>query len=159
MNIERHNAIIARIEADPSCWKQSSWHCGTSHCYGGWAQIESGKPANDSTARGDAREWLDLNRYEAEYAFAGNRTLAELKALPERFNLAGYDRAGYNRDGYDRDGRDRAGYDRDGFDRYGLDRDGRDRAGYDLDGRDRAGYDRAGYDRDGLDKNNKRKPV
>jgi hypothetical protein len=129
MNIERHNAIIARIEADPSCWNQSAWHCSTSHCYGDWAQIESGKPANDKTVRGDAREWLDLNRYEAEYAFAGHRTLSELKALPERF--------------------DRAGRDLDGYDRYGY-----NRYGYDLDG-----YDRAGYDRDGLDKNNKRKPA
>ena len=46
MNIERHNQIIAKIEENPSCWNQAHWHCGTAHCYGGWAQILSGKKAD-----------------------------------------------------------------------------------------------------------------
>jgi hypothetical protein len=137
MNIELHNKIIAKITANPECWNQESWHCGTSHCYGGHAQIMSGNPANDTTVRRDARIALDLSGPEADYAFAGSRTLEELKELPEWINRDGYDQYGFNWAGYDQ---------------YGFNRDGFNRAGY-----NRAGYNRAGYDRDGLDKNNKPK--
>ena len=101
MNIERHNAIIAKIEANPQCWDQTTWHCGTAHCYAGHAQIESGVKPNVDTVRHDARIWLNLSRAEADYLFEGDRSLAELKAGP-----AGYDSDGYNCAGYDADGLD-----------------------------------------------------
>ena len=138
MNKERLQAIIERIEADAKA-----------RCAGinlnrisieGLAQTDSGCKLNISTARRDARIWLDLSSYEADYLFRGYRTLKEIKAFVKRHG-----------DGVYKFGKD--GYDREGFDRHGLDRGGYDREGY-----DRAGFNRDGYDQDGLDKHNKPKP-
>ena len=93
MNIERHNQIIAKIEENPSCWNQKEWHCGTAHCYGGWAQILSGKNADIRAVRRDARQWLGLSSFEADRAFSSVNTLEYLKSLPEMFSS--------NRDGLD----------------------------------------------------------
>jgi hypothetical protein len=137
-------AVLAKIEAHPETWYQASWHCDTTHCFGGWAQILSGCEQTERAAqvRRDARRWLGLTRYEADLLFAGQNTLQRIRELVEQFTSPG---AGYDRDGYDR-----AGYNRDGYDRAGYDRDGYDRAGYDRDG-----YDRDGYDEDGLDSQNR----
>ena len=113
MNIERHNQIIAKIEENPSCWNQAHWHCGTAHCYGGWAQILSGKKADIATSRRDARQWLDLSFWEAGISFSVFNTLEDLKNLPEMFS---YNHDGYTHDGYTHDGYDRDGYNRDGLD-------------------------------------------
>jgi hypothetical protein len=128
MNRENYRKVLDQIEAHPETWNQSFWHCGTTHCFAGWAQILSGKPADDGTVRRDARIYLDLSLIEADYLFAPQRTLDDLRD--------GYNRDGYNRAGLDRDGYNRAGYNRDGYNRDGLDRDGLDRAGYDRDGLD-----------------------
>jgi hypothetical protein len=164
-NVERHNQIIAQIEKHPETWNQKKWHFGTAHCYGGWAQIFSGKEINEKTARKDAMEWLGLTEVEVPIAFNGFNTLEFLKKLPELFT---YDKNGYSLDGFDRDGRDREGYDRDGRDPYGYNRYGWDRLGYDRDGRDPYGYNRYGWDRlgrhhpdysyDGINKLNNRNP-
>ncbi|MGL5937068.1 MAG: hypothetical protein ACRCZI_15765 [Cetobacterium sp.] len=103
MNQAHYKKVLAQIEAHPETWNQKMWHCGTTHCFAGWAQVLSGKQANEDTARRDARVYLDLSIYEADYLFDPCRSLDDLKA--------GYDRDGYNRDGYNR-----AGYDRDGLD-------------------------------------------
>jgi hypothetical protein len=135
--------VLEKIESCPAEWKQDSWHCGTKHCFAGWAQVLANKPVSNETVRRDARQFLGLTMAEADYLFAGHRTLEDFKS---------YNRAGYNRAGYDRAGYNRAGYDRDGYNR-----DGYNRAGYNRDGYDRDGYDRDGYDRDGLDRNNQPK--
>ena len=145
MNQANYDAVIAKITENPACWDQMKWHCGTVHCFAGWAQILSGRQADGPTTRRDARKWLELTLAEADYLFAGQRTLGELVA---GYNRDGYDSAGYDRDGYDSQGYDSAGYNRDGYDSAGYDRDG-----YDSDGYNRAGYHRDGYDRDGLDVN------
>jgi hypothetical protein len=115
MNRHNYEKVLAQIEADPTCWNQSSWHCGTQHCFFGWAQILSGKEASGSTVRRDARIYLDLSWADANYLSDPLRSLAEIKEFLED------DRAGYNRAGYDRDGYNRAGYNRAGYDRDGLD--------------------------------------
>jgi hypothetical protein len=149
-NIERHNQIIEQIEKHPETWKQNDWHCGTAHCYAGWAQVFSGKEIDDNTVVRDAREWLGLTKYEADTAFYSGNTLEFLKELPELFT--------YDKDGRDRYGRDRNGQDKEGYDRNGRDRYGRDRYGRDYFGRDREGFYRNGYNKYGLDKYNNRKP-
>jgi hypothetical protein len=160
MNKERLQAIIDRIEADPTCWYQKTWHCQTAHCVAGHAQIDSGRPISDATVRGDAREWLDLSSTDANWLFSPSRTLADFKQfVRDGYDRAGYNRAGYDSDGYDCDGYDRAGYDRAGYDCDGYDCDGYGNTGYDRTGYDRTGYDRTGYDSDGLDVHNKRKPA
>ena len=143
MNLENFNKVLAQIEANPSCWNQEDWHCGSSHCFGGWAQILSGKEANLETVRGDAREYLNISAVDANWLFRGTRTLEEIKSFP---NLG---HGSFDPDGFDRDGFDRLGYNRSGY----------NRSGYDRSGYNRDGYNRDGCDRDGLDKNNKRKPI
>jgi hypothetical protein len=142
MNKEHFADILNTIEANPSCWDQARWHCGSSHCFAGWAQLKSGKPAVVSFVRRDAREWLDISKVDADWLFAVDRTIDDFKWF---LTSEGFDCEGYDCNGYDRNG-----YARNGYDRYGYDRNG-----YALDGYDRNGYDRNGYDFDGLDKNNK----
>ena len=155
-NQERHDAIMAKIDANPSCWDQTSWHCGTAHCYAGHAQIMAGKPADDDAARRDARQWLGLTRAQADYLFDPDRALEELRhgVDAEGRTADGFDRYGFNRAGFNRAGFDQDGFGRDGFGRDGFDRDGYNRAGFDRDGYGRDGFDRDGYDRDGLDRDN-----
>jgi len=136
MNIENFKLVLAKIESDPNCWDQSNWHCGTKHCFAGWAQILSGKEPNVHTVRTDAREFLDIDKPYADYLFDPDRTINDLKDIAS----GGYNCAGYDRDGYDRTGYDRAGYNRYGYNRYGYNRNR---------------YNRDGYDSDGLDSNNK----
>jgi hypothetical protein len=168
-NAKNYQAVIDQIKAHPKQWKQHLWHCGTSHCFGGWAQILSQRPADEFEVRADARQFLGITALEADYLFDHKRTLAELiawgnaKYLFQDHTLAelvawGKEHGGKEPDApdsifwsYDRAGYDCEGYDRQGYDRQGYDRNGRDGAGY-----DRLGY-RNGYDRDGLDKNNNQK--
>jgi hypothetical protein len=149
MNVANYKRVLDKIKGDPDSWKQSSWHCGTQHCFFGHAQIEAGKFANDWTVRRDARLFLQLGYADANYLSATERTIADFEEFIEH-DRAGYDRDGYDRDGYNRDGYDRAGYDRDGYNRAGYNRDGYDRDGYNRAGYDRDGYNRDGYDGDGL---------
>ena len=135
MNREHYQQVLDRITAHPDEWRQATWHCGTQHCFAGWAQLLAGHPANDETARRDARIFLDLSYHEANWLFAPSTSIEDFRSFLN--DRDGYDRAGYKRAGYDL-----AGYDRDGYDREGY---------------DRAGYKRDGYDRDGLDVNNRPK--
>jgi hypothetical protein len=101
-NIERHNQIIEQIEKHPETWHQGLWHCGTAHCYGGWAQVFSGRKVNDRTTKEDAVEWLGLTTHEANIAFSVHNSLKFLKRLPELFTYDqdGYDLLGYNRNDF-----------------------------------------------------------
>ena len=99
MNKENVQKVLDLIEANPSCWNQEKWHCGTTHCFAGHAQILSGKQENVKTVRTDARIYLDLSLADADWAFYFLRTLEELKTL---INHAGYNRYGYNHAGYNR---------------------------------------------------------
>jgi len=129
---------VNQILAHPETWRQATWHCGTQHCIGGWCQILSGKPQSDAVIS-DGIEVLNIASTDAQWLFAGSRTLAEIYGFAENFDDAGFDGAGF----------DRAGFDRAGFDRDGFDHDGRDRAGFDRAGFDRAGFDHADFDHDG----------
>jgi hypothetical protein len=132
---ERLAAIIARIDADLSCWDQFSWHCGTSHCLAGHAQLDAGLPLDEGQAAArDGAEWLGMSEAVSKWAFNSTRKLDELRSLLE-FDLSskrdpdGYDRYGYNRAGYNRYGYDREGYNRAGYNSLEL-----NRAGYDSNG-------------------------
>jgi hypothetical protein len=136
--------VVNLILADPKCWLQTSWHCGTQHCVGGWIQLKGGRPEKDMAVIGDVQELLEISKNDAHWLCARNRTLGQIHCFAENFSVNGYDRDGYDRDGYARDGYDRDGYARDGYDRNGYDRNGYDRDGYARDG-----YARDGYARDG----------
>ena len=115
----------------PECWDQSQWHCGTTHCIAGLAQVRTGSPVVDG--EGDAAELYKLSAGDAAWLFASHRSLSEIHAFAAALTRGEmyFDRDGYDRDGYNRTGYDRTGYDRDG---YGYDRDGYDRTGYDRTG-------------------------
>jgi hypothetical protein len=106
---ERLAAILSRIAADPSCWCQLMWHCDTAHCLAGHAQLDACLPRAGSTAAIDGAQWLGMSQAVADWAFHGERTIAELSTLLD-FDLSSE--------------RDPDGYDRDGFDYYGVDRNG-----------------------------------
>ena len=99
MNKKNYKMVLDKIESCPAEWDQTNWHCGTQHCFAGWAQILSGRDADVTTARRDARIFLGMSGDEADYFFGGSRTIADFRA--------GYDRAGYDCDGYDCDGLDK----------------------------------------------------
>ena len=130
MNKERLKQIIDHIEAHPETWNQGDWRCGTTHCLAGHAQIMSGKFANLSTVRYDARIWLELSLRGANYLFAPERTVADFKTAVE--SPANFDLSGFDNDGFDNDGFNLSGFDRDGFSRSGFDLDGFDRDGLDV---------------------------
>lgn len=93
-NKENFQKVLTTIKENPSCWRQEKWHCGSSHCFAGWAQILSGKAANDDTARKDARKFLGLTIKEADCLFQSCRTIEDFeKAVDD----------GYDRDGLDKD--------------------------------------------------------
>jgi hypothetical protein len=157
---------VNKIIADPNCWKQTEWHCGTQHCIGGHCQILAGLHANPATTKSQAQERLGISDADAIWLFSARRTLGEIYNFAQDMLLAdragrdraGFDRAGFDRAGFDRAGFDRAGFDRAGFDHAGFDHAGFDRAGFDRAGFDRAGFDRAGFDRAGFDRAGKPLP-
>lgn len=99
-NIKNCKLVLDTIEKDPSNWNQIDWHCGSKHCFAGWAQILANFPPYVPNVRRDARIFLGLTYHEANYYFAPMRTLEELKTILEDF----YDTLGFGRDGYDREG-------------------------------------------------------
>lgn len=162
-NAENFKRVLDHIKANPCTWDQEAWHCGSAHCFFGWAQIMSGHVPSALLARRDGRVWLGLSRAEAQFLSAATRTIADFEAAmvdPARRvrDAGGFDVNGYDSAGLDCHGRDRYGYDRNGRDRDGLDRNGFDTQGFDRSGHDRDGYNCLGFDDDGLDRNNNQRP-
>ena len=143
-NAERLKQVLARIEQHPEQWDQSRWHCGSSHCFCGMAQIMAGYPADDDKVRAQAREWLGLSLIEFDSLASGPNTLKYLRRRVGEL-MAGYDGEGYDCNGYDCEGYDRRNRDRNGYLSDSCPR--------------RYRYDRDGYDNDGLDINNKPRPT
>ena len=110
----RLRAIVDRIKADPSCWDQSDWHCGTAHCIAGHAQLDALSAdrreeflrryhrtnlAQLSSWLGDTfgcvsarpfkagKDWLGLTFAEANHLFRPKTTLEEIEALLEKARL------------------------------------------------------------------------
>lgn len=45
VNVELLQKTLDAIKANPQHWEQSVWHCGTSHCFAGFAElIDRGLP-------------------------------------------------------------------------------------------------------------------
>ena len=103
MNEVNFRLVIDKIKSCPAEWDQSQWHCGTKHCFAGWAQVLSGNPQSSLFVRRDARKFLGLSRDEADYYFASNRTFEDFQD-PLTFDRDGFSRSGFSRAGFDRDG-------------------------------------------------------
>ena len=117
-NAERLKQVLTYIEQHPEEWRQSVWHCGSSHCFCGTAQILAGHAPGTGRIFDQVCEWLDLSRCEFDRLAHVNNTLEDLYRIVGDL-VAGYDRSGYDRNGYDRNG-----YDCNGYNRIGYDRDG-----------------------------------
>jgi hypothetical protein len=91
-------ATLAAIESHPDHWDQSSWHCGTSHCFAGFAEmLRLGRsPVEKCSEAGEARIqakpgdsvlidfvatrlWLGLDRFEFDEICAGENTLEDIR--------------------------------------------------------------------------------
>lgn len=125
MKQKRLKEIVAHIKAHPANWRQGVWHCGTSHCVGGFCELKAAgyslgsafdhnqfaklfnvrerlgkkgaslwktlmgkfyKKTELNYAGGDitqevAKKYLGLSSAEADYLFAGDRTLDELSKV------------------------------------------------------------------------------
>ena len=84
-----------KIESCPTEWDQGAFHCGTAHCFAGWAQLMSGKLADSITARRDARIFLKLTYEEANYLFHHYRTMGDFKRW--LLHYSEYDNDGLNK--------------------------------------------------------------
>ena len=169
MHKENFGRVIDKIKTCPTEWCQDTWHHNEKHCFAGLAQILSGKAADSFTTRADAREWLDLTLFEADYYFHPDRKLEDFQYSYDRisynqhnynqygYDQRGYDQFGFSRHGYDWCGYNQKGYDQFGFSRNGYDKDGRTQIGGNGKKQHQNGYDRCGYDRDGFDIFNIRK--
>jgi len=122
-------AVVNQIITYPETHNQDEYHCGTSHCVAGWAQVLGHGPMlkYPTNIWDDAVGLLGLSQDDAHYLFSSQRRISEIRIRASEL-ITG--------DVYDRDehGRDRHGYDLDEYDQYGRDRDGLDRNGRDRDG-------------------------
>jgi hypothetical protein len=48
MNRKNFQTVLDKIKSDPDSWYQASYHCGTTHCFAGWAQILSGNVSRET---------------------------------------------------------------------------------------------------------------
>lgn len=96
MNIQRFNQVLAMIEANPAHWNQQFWHCNSSHCFAGFAELECLKlqprhticdvvAARVEAANTAAKTWqvaidyLELTEEQADWLFLPYRTLDDFR--------------------------------------------------------------------------------
>jgi hypothetical protein len=107
-NIDKLNAVLAKIKADPKSWDQSRWFCGTAACFAGHAmlledckvttptagfgsfghdvgdsdrvEMPNGAVCNVSRA---AEEILDLSEDQADALFYYDNELVDLERMIE----------------------------------------------------------------------------
>lgn len=110
MNLANWRRVIDQINAHPESWDQSVWHCGTKHCFAGWAQILAGKPEIKDLVIDQAMSFLGISYPDANYYFSSERTLQDLEwPLSEAALKGAYDCCGHNIDGLTIFGEDRFG--------------------------------------------------
>lgn len=110
MNKKNFRKVLDHIKKHPETWNQESWHCGSSHCLFGWAQIMSGCDEVDFNARTDGRAFFEISQKDAVWLSRSGRTIEDFEYFLENesqileYDYEGYDQYGYDRDGYDSDG-------------------------------------------------------
>ena len=84
-------ATLAAIEAHPDHWDQNKWHCGTSHCIAGFAEMLRlglspteacpliDAEANQLAERKATRDWLGVSEDEWDVLTDNDTTLAMLR--------------------------------------------------------------------------------
>ena len=76
--------VVNQILAHPETWDQTRWHCGTTHCVGGWCQVlgeaelEGSLVVNGVSAVREVRDLLGISDDAALWLTACDRTLREI---------------------------------------------------------------------------------
>lgn len=80
-NGERLQQVMDQINQHPETWNQNYWHCDSSHCFMGWAQILSGNPKTHgiNTIMYDACAWLSISEVEFYELSASNLSRKSLQ--------------------------------------------------------------------------------
>lgn len=101
----RLDLVLATIEANPSHWDQSDWHCGTSHCFAGFAQYLAvdwnlSMPATgcftltiDGKKRAawdDAEVWLGIDGVQSSRLFCGGNSFCKLESIVSEIKQTPY---------------------------------------------------------------------
>lgn len=97
VNVELLQKTLDAIKANPKHWNQKSWHCGTSHCFAGFAElIANGLPVKTSfdeikklkTTRKlamstfiEAERLLGISDEDSDVLFYGYNTLPQLERM------------------------------------------------------------------------------
>lgn len=105
MNVQRLQDIIDYIKRHPEEWEQGLWHCGTTHCIAGFAQVARWRSIGycdgqiremikdiiedtdlydqEADVAPDAREWLEITVYQGLNLFDAGNTLEYLQACAD----------------------------------------------------------------------------
>lgn len=97
VNVELLQKTLDAIKANPKHWNQKFWHCGTSHCFAGFAElIANGLPVKTSfdeikklkTTRKlgmltfiEAERLLGISDEDSDVLFCGYNTLEQLERM------------------------------------------------------------------------------
>lgn len=100
VNVELLTKTLETIKANPKHWNQSYWHCDTSHCFAGFAELLANNipiDTDESVLENDERfynarfddwstskhatELLGISDNDAETLFASYRTLEDLEEM------------------------------------------------------------------------------
>lgn len=77
-------AAVNQIIQHPETWKQSQWHCRTSHCIGGWCQVLAGLPESNEAYQ-EVPQLIGLSLSDADWLFAPERSLTEIHHFAHAF--------------------------------------------------------------------------
>lgn len=96
MNKRRFIRVLEAIEANPEHWNQNHWHCGTSHCFAGFAELQKfglKSSLSEDEVRGilvhralfstflTAQYYLGLDSDQASWLFSSARTLDDFRRV------------------------------------------------------------------------------
>ena len=70
--------VLEHVQRHPETWDQERWHCGTSHCFAGFAQTWNGAEGDSSTCQEAALEALGITREGGQLLFDCYNTMEEI---------------------------------------------------------------------------------
>ena len=107
---ERLDLVLRTIEENPQHWDQRNWHCGTSHCFAGFAQLLGRRMSLGTSIdkdhpyvmdgavyhhpSGDAQEWLGLTEQQCSIfdngLFDPDNDIYDLRAAVDQIKQSPY---------------------------------------------------------------------
>lgn len=97
VNVELLQKTLDAIKANPQHWNQQFWHCGTSHCFAGFAELLANNLSVETSEEqvralklngelrcstgGYAEELLGISDEDSDVLFYGYNTLEQLERM------------------------------------------------------------------------------